>query len=146
MRPLSLALTATFIVAAIPGCIASHSCTLLDCQNVVSVQYTRPVADGYVLTVKSSGVTASVTCPTTKAPLGASQGVFVQCDANGFELTSSSETAPASGLQASVTPQGSNTAALVPVTTSAASSSQPNGPSCAPTCTTYKGSLSPSGT
>ena len=149
MRFAYASLAALFaFVALVPGC-TTKTCTLLDCRNSLVGHYAASVNGAYTLTLTTSGyASGSIACPTASevaAPAGSFD--FVSCDANGFTLTWAS-TQTLGGNPTGITSiaiTGTVTANGATSTVQSAAGqkgiTQPNGPECDPTCTSYDGML-----
>jgi hypothetical protein len=144
------AVSALGVLALAPGCFVatSKSCTLLGCDSTISVRYAKPIAGSYALTVQTGGLTMSgVTCPAPSTVPPGSGGVLVQCDGNGFTLSSANafgsnpEGAQTIPLTTTVTPHGGGPASSASASPAIVSTSQPNGPSCGPTCYAYSAQM-----
>jgi hypothetical protein len=142
MRTIAVAaLAAAF--AALPACGSTKTCTLVGCDSAITVAYWHPVAGAYTLSLETAGLKVdSVSCPVASSVVPGN--ALLQCDANGFTLSSATafgSSAPGTDpivISATLTP-ASGAATSASISATIASKSQPNGPTCDPTCYAYTG-------
>jgi hypothetical protein len=152
MRTLST-LSLIAVVAAACGNIgpSTQTCTLVGCDSAVNIAYSTPVAGAYTLDVTAPGYAGHVDCPTAGTSLQpTTSSVYAACDGNGFTLSWPGDQ-PLGSSHVDETPlplavtvrraDGSVAAKQAPASGLITTTSQPNGPSCGPTCYARSGNV-----
>jgi len=133
---------------------ATKLCTLVGCDNSLSVTYAAPIDGAYSLAVSVGGVDVTVSCPndppvgTVVTDAGVGGPIEVQCSRDGFVLRWTAEKAlgtiaadaPSMDVAATMTPSG-KAAMHGTATATSPTADQPNGPACGPTCYVRKASM-----